>query len=83
MHFSEVAGAGKFLQMLKLDSDWKVAIATHAFTTIIAEMVVATNSSCVFRKIIAGNLPVSQLYSDELCTAFLDLHPINPEHMSD
>jgi histidine triad (HIT) family protein len=44
-------------------------------------MVVATNSSCVFCKIIAGNLPASQLYSDELCIAFLDLHPINPGHV--
>jgi phosphoglycolate phosphatase-like HAD superfamily hydrolase len=33
MHFSEVAGAGKFLQMLKLDSDWKVAIATGGWKT--------------------------------------------------
>jgi len=36
--------------------------------------------SCVFCKIIAGELPSAQVYSDEDVVAFLDIKPVNPGH---
>jgi histidine triad (HIT) family protein len=36
--------------------------------------------NCVFCKIIAGELPGTCLYEDELVYAFLDIAPINPGH---
>ena len=37
--------------------------------------------TCIFCKIIQGELPSYQVYSDEICIAFLDIHPINPGHI--
>ena len=37
-------------------------------------------ASCVFCKIIAGELPSSQVYIDEDVVAFLDIRPVNPGH---
>lgn len=38
-------------------------------------------SDCVFCRILAGDLPGSILYKDEVCTAFLDIQPINQGHV--
>ena len=38
-------------------------------------------TKCVFCEILAGKLPSSQIYRDELCTAFLDIQPVNPGHL--
>ncbi len=38
-------------------------------------------TACVFCRILAGELPASQVYADERCVAFMDLHPINPGHL--
>jgi histidine triad (HIT) family protein len=37
-------------------------------------------AECVFCAILAGRLPASRVYRDDLCTAFLDMQPINPGH---
>jgi histidine triad (HIT) family protein len=37
--------------------------------------------TCVFCEILAGRLPASTIYRDELCTAFLDIQPVNPGHI--
>ena len=36
--------------------------------------------SCVFCKIITGEIPSSKLYEDDLVYSFLDVAPINPGH---
>ena len=36
---------------------------------------------CLICKLLSGELEVSMVYRDELCSAFMDLHPINPGHM--
>jgi len=36
---------------------------------------------CVFCKILAGKLPSSIVYQDDLCTAFMDIQPVNPGHV--
>ena len=36
---------------------------------------------CVFCSILAGVLPASMVYQDELCCAFLDIQPVNPGHL--
>ncbi len=38
-------------------------------------------ANCVFCEIVAGRVPSSQVYQDERCTAFMDVQPVNPEHM--
>lgn len=38
-------------------------------------------SDCVFCKIIAGEIPSTQVYKDELVTAFRDIHPVSPTHV--
>ena len=38
-------------------------------------------SACVFCEILAGRLPSSVVYHDDLCTAFLDIQPVNPGHI--
>jgi histidine triad (HIT) family protein len=35
---------------------------------------------CVFCKIVAGDLPSSQLYEDDLVLSFLDIAPLAPGH---
>jgi diadenosine tetraphosphate (Ap4A) HIT family hydrolase len=36
---------------------------------------------CVFCGIIAGDLPSSPVYRDDLCCAFMDIQPVNPGHL--
>jgi len=36
--------------------------------------------SCIFCKIIAGELPCYKVYEDEFTLAFLDINPVNPGH---
>lgn len=38
-------------------------------------------SQCVFCGIIAGALPSSMVYHDDLCCAFMDIQPVNPGHL--
>ena len=37
--------------------------------------------NCIFCKIVAGKIPSTQIYEDELVYAFLDISPINPGHV--
>lgn len=37
--------------------------------------------NCIFCDILAGKLPVSMVYQDELCSAFMDIQPVNPGHL--
>ncbi|MFX1562644.1 MAG: HIT family protein [Promethearchaeota archaeon] len=39
-----------------------------------------TQASCIFCKIIAGEVPSHTVYSDDKVIAFLDIRPINPGH---
>ena len=38
-------------------------------------------SSCVFCDILAGKIPSSIIFRDDLCCAFLDIQPVNPGHV--
>ncbi len=38
-------------------------------------------SSCVFCDILAGKLPSSIIFRDDLCCAFMDIQPVNPGHV--
>jgi histidine triad (HIT) family protein len=40
-----------------------------------------STTNCIFCDILAGRLPISQVYRDELCTALMDIQPVNPGHM--
>ena len=35
---------------------------------------------CVFCQIVAGDLPASVVYRDELCWAFMDIRPVSRGH---
>ena len=37
-------------------------------------------NDCLFCKIIAGEIPSSKVYEDELCYAFYDIAPMAPKH---
>ena len=37
-------------------------------------------AECIFCEILAGKAPASVIYQDALCTAFMDIHPVNPGH---
>jgi histidine triad (HIT) family protein len=37
--------------------------------------------ACVFCDILSGRLPSSTVYQDHLCTAFMDIQPINAGHL--
>jgi histidine triad (HIT) family protein len=37
--------------------------------------------SCIFCKIIAGEIPASKIYEDEKCLAFLDISPVTNGHV--
>ena len=39
------------------------------------------NQDCIFCKILEGNIPSSVVYKDDLCTAFLDIQPVNAGHV--
>lgn len=36
---------------------------------------------CVFCKLLSGELEVSLVHRDDLCTAFMDIQPVNPGHV--
>jgi histidine triad (HIT) family protein len=38
-------------------------------------------TDCLFCKIIAGEIPSTKVYADELVTAFRDIHPVAPTHI--
>lgn len=38
-------------------------------------------SDCIFCKIIAGEIPSTQVYSDDVVTAFRDIKPAAPTHI--
>ena len=38
-------------------------------------------TSCIFCKIIDGNVPSSKVYEDDICLAFMDIQPVNPGHV--
>jgi histidine triad (HIT) family protein len=38
-------------------------------------------NDCIFCEILAGQSPVSMVYQDEYCTAFMDIQPVNPGHI--
>jgi histidine triad (HIT) family protein len=37
--------------------------------------------NCVFCKLLSGELEVSLVHQDNLCSAFMDIQPVNPGHM--
>ncbi len=38
------------------------------------------DSNCIFCKIVAGEIPATKVYEDELTFAFLDINPVNLGH---
>ena len=38
-------------------------------------------SDCIFCRIIAGEIPSTQVYQDEQVTAFRDINPVSPTHV--
>jgi len=38
-------------------------------------------TDCIFCKILAGELEVSLVYQDDVCSAFMDIQPVNPGHL--
>jgi histidine triad (HIT) family protein len=38
-------------------------------------------TDCVFCRILAGELPVSLVHRDDVCSAFMDIRPVNPGHL--
>jgi histidine triad (HIT) family protein len=38
-------------------------------------------TSCIFCDILSGKAPANFVARDELCAAFMDIHPINPGHV--
>ena len=38
-------------------------------------------SHCIFCDILAGKAPVSMVYQDDRCAAFMDIQPVNPGHV--
>ncbi len=36
---------------------------------------------CIFCDILAGKVAANIVYRDELCAAFMDIHPVNPGHV--
>jgi histidine triad (HIT) family protein len=37
-------------------------------------------SDCIFCRILDGELPSSTVYQDGICSAFMDIQPVNPGH---
>jgi histidine triad (HIT) family protein len=37
--------------------------------------------TCIFCDILAGLAPANFVYHDDLCAAFMDIHPVNPGHV--
>lgn len=40
-----------------------------------------SSDNCIFCKIVAGEIPSTKVYEDEVCFAFHDLHPQAPTHI--
>ena len=38
-------------------------------------------SDCIFCRIVAGEAPASFVYRDEVCSAFMDIQPVNAGHL--
>ena len=38
-------------------------------------------NNCVFCEILNGSQPCSLVYQDQVCTAFMDIQPVNPGHL--
>ncbi len=38
-------------------------------------------TECIFCEILASHSPASIVYRDEVCTAFMDIRPVNPGHV--
>jgi len=38
-------------------------------------------ASCIFCDILEGTAPAIFIHQDELCVAFMDIHPVNPGHV--
>lgn len=38
-------------------------------------------TSCIFCKIIEGSAPSSIVYEDDICSAYMDIQPVNPGHV--
>ena len=38
-------------------------------------------TDCVICRVISGELPISLVYRDERCAAFMDIQPVNPGHL--
>ena len=38
-------------------------------------------NDCLFCKIIAGEIPSTKVYEDDLCYAFYDINPLAPTHL--
>ncbi len=36
--------------------------------------------SCIFCKIMSGEIPTTKVYEDDLCFAFMDIEPLAPTH---
>lgn len=36
--------------------------------------------NCIFCKIMAGEIPTTKVYEDDLCFAFKDIEPLAPQH---
>ena len=41
----------------------------------------ADETGCIFCQILAGELEVSLVYQDAVCSAFMDIQPVNPGHL--
>ncbi|MEI7844216.1 MAG: histidine triad nucleotide-binding protein [Chloroflexota bacterium] len=39
------------------------------------------NSTCLFCKIVSGDVSATIIYQDDLVTAFRDIHPVAPTHV--
>ncbi len=44
-------------------------------------MSMTDQKDCIFCKILAGDLEASIVYQDEICSAFMDIQPVNPGHL--
>jgi histidine triad (HIT) family protein len=42
---------------------------------------IADSNSCIFCQILSGAAPASMVYRDRLCSAFMDIQPVNPGHV--
>lgn len=38
-------------------------------------------TTCIFCDILSGQAPANFVHQDELCAAFMDIHPVNPGHV--